>query len=188
MITTIAVAALSVAALSIAALLRKASTKPDTFRVQRSATIEAPPERIFPLINDFHAWGAWSPYEHLDPAMRRAHSGAPSGTGAVYAWESKGRAGAGRMEIVESSPPSRIVLRLDLRKPVETRNDLIFTLEPRGDSTTVTWAMQGPNSFLGKVVQTLVDMDRVVGKDFEAGLAILKEIAEKQSGSGLAVA
>ena len=164
-------------AVLLASLLAYASTKPDTFRVQRTVNIDASPEKIAPLLNDFHNWGSWSPYEKLDPAMRRSFSGTVSGTGAVYAWEGNSKAGAGRMEIVETSSfLTRI--QLDFTKPFETHNVAEFTLEDKGGSTNVTWAMQGPSPYLAKVMTTFFDMDKMVGKDFETGLANLKAIAE----------
>ncbi|MGQ0810689.1 MAG: SRPBCC family protein [Nitrospiraceae bacterium] len=163
----------------IAALLIYAATKPDTFRVQRATTIKAPPEKIFPLINDFHSWGAWSPYEKLDPAMKRTYSGAAHGKGAVYEWESNGKAGKGRMEIAEASPPSKVTINLDFMKPFEAHNTAEFTLEPKGDSTNVTWAMYGPSPYMAKVIHIFFSMDSMVGKDFETGLANLKTVAEK---------
>jgi|SRR5215213_26785 len=168
--------ALTVAVL-LASLLAYAATKPDTFRVQRTVSIDAPPEKISALLNDFHNWSSWSPYEKLDPAMRRSFSGAANGTGAVYAWEGNSKAGAGRMEIVETSLfLTRI--QLDLTKPFETRNVAEFTLEDKGGSTNVTWAMHGPSPYLAKVMTTFFDMDKMVGKDFETGLDNLKAIAE----------
>jgi hypothetical protein len=163
----------------IVSLLVFAATKPDTFGVQRSASIKAPPEKIFPLINDFHSWGAWSPYEKLDPAMKRTYSGAASGKGSVYEWEGNGKAGMGRMEIADTSPPSKVMLILDFVKPFEAHNTVDFTLEPTGDSTNVTWAMHGRSPYLAKVMHVFFDMDSMVGKDFETGLANLKTIAER---------
>ncbi len=166
-------------AVAIVGVLVVASTKPDDFRIQRSASIAAPPEKIFPLINDFRAFGSWSPYEKLDPAMKRSYTGAAAGKGAVYAWEGDGQAGAGRMEITESAPPSRIALSLDFTKPFEAHNIVEFTLEPRGGATTVTWAMHGPTPFLAKVMHVFINFDRMVGTDFETGLANLKALAER---------
>jgi uncharacterized protein YndB with AHSA1/START domain len=163
----------------IAALLAYAATKPDTFRVERAASIKAPPEKIFAVLNDFQRWEAWSPWEKKDPAMKRTFSAVTSGKGAQYAWEGNKEVGQGRMEIAESVPPSKVAIKLDFVKPFETHNLVEFTLEPKGDSTNVTWAMQGPNPYLGKVIQVFVSMDRMVGKDFEAGLGNLKAIAEK---------
>jgi uncharacterized protein YndB with AHSA1/START domain len=170
--------ALAVLAL-IAALLIFAATQPDTFRVERTARIQAPAEKIFPLIGDFHRWGTWSPYEKLDPEMKREFGGTPSGKGATYAWDSKGKAGAGRMEIMESSPSSRIAIKLDFIKPFEGHNTAEFTLKPEGDATQVTWAMYGPNPYVAKLMGIFFNMDQMIGKDFEAGLASLKTATEK---------
>ena len=163
----------------IVALLVFAATKPDTFHVQRSASIKAPPEKIFPLINDLHSWGAWSPWEKMDPAMKRNFSGAANGKGAVYEWDGDKTVGKGRMEIAESSPPSKVAIKLDFIKPFEAHNIAEFTLEAKGDSTNVTWAMHGPTPYMAKVIHIFFSMDSMVGKDFETGLANLKTIAEK---------
>ncbi|HEX8167407.1 MAG TPA: SRPBCC family protein, partial [Beijerinckiaceae bacterium] len=171
-----------VLAVAVAAVLVLAAKKPATFRIARSIRIAAPPQRIFALIDDFRAWSAWSPWEKMDPALKRTHGGAPRGTGAVYAWEGNRKVGQGRMEIVEASPPSRIAIRLDFLKPFEAHNTAEFTLVPEGDATgavtEVTWAMTGPNVFMGKVMGVFVDMDRMIGRDFERGLANLKAAAE----------
>jgi hypothetical protein len=162
----------------VAAVLGFAMTKPDSFDVQRTASIKAPPEKIFPLINDFHSWGSWSPWEKLDPAMKRTHSGAESGKGAVYEWDGNRNVGKGRMEITEASP-SKVTIKLDFLKPIEGHNIAEFTLEPQGDSTSVTWAMRGPAPFISKVIQVFMSMDSMIGKEFDTGLANLKSIAEK---------
>jgi hypothetical protein len=172
-------AILIVLAVFIAGALIFASTKPDTFRVVRSTTIKAPADKLFPLINDFRAWGSWSPYEKKDPAMRRTFGATSSGKGAAYAWEGNKEIGQGSMEITESSPPSEVRLRLDFVKPFEAHNIVDFTLKPEGDSTRVTWAMRGPAPFVSKVMQVFINMDKMVGTDFEAGLANLKAVAEK---------
>jgi uncharacterized protein YndB with AHSA1/START domain len=163
----------------VAALLAFAATRPDSFRVQRSASIKAAPEKVYPLIADFRSWSAWSPWEKLDPAMKRTHSGAASGNGAVYAWEGNREVGAGRMEIVEAAPPSRIRIKLDFLQPFEAHNFAEFTLAPAGDGTTVTWAMYGPNTFLSNLMSVFVSMDGMVGGYFESGLANLKAASEK---------
>jgi uncharacterized protein YndB with AHSA1/START domain len=168
-----------VALVLIAGLLGYAATKPDTFRVQRSASIKAPPEKIFPLINEFRSWGAWSPWEKLDPAMRRAFAGPAGGKGAVYEWAGNKEVGAGRMEIVEASPSARVKIRLDFREPFEAHNFAEFTLEPKGDATTVVWAMYGPNTYVSKLMSVFFDMDAMIGKYFETGLANLKTVGEK---------
>ncbi|MCL5885050.1 MAG: SRPBCC family protein [Deltaproteobacteria bacterium] len=126
-----------------------------------------------------HAWGAWSPFEKKDPAMKRTLSGAPNGKGAVYEWEGNKEIGKGRMEITETSPPSRVSIRLDFVKPFEAHNVVDFTLVPRGDVTNVTWAIHGPSPFLSRVIGVFCNMDRMIGKDFEAGLSALKTIGEK---------
>jgi carbon monoxide dehydrogenase subunit G len=165
--------------LLVAVVLAFAATRPDSFSVRRAASIQAPPEKIFLLINDFSRWSAWSPYEKKDPAMKRSFSGPAAGKGAVYAWEGNGDVGQGRMEIADAVAPSRVTLKLDFVKPFEAHNKVDFTLEPKGGATEVTWAMDGPMPFISKVITLFVDMDRMVGGDFEAGLANLKAIAEK---------
>jgi hypothetical protein len=163
----------------VAAVLALAATKPDTFRVERSVSIDAPPEKIFPLIDDLHNWTVWSPWEKKDPAMKRTYSGAARGKGAAYAWEGNKDVGMGRMEIAESSPTSKVTVNLDFVKPFEAHNVVDFTLEPKGGTSSVTWAMHGPSPFFSKVLHVFLSMDRMVGKDFEAGLANLKAAAEK---------
>ncbi|MGH6946523.1 MAG: SRPBCC family protein [Kiloniellales bacterium] len=179
MVKTISIAGVALLVVFVAAVLVFAATKPDTFRVQRATSIAAPPEKIFALINDFDNWGSWSPYEKKDPAMKRALSGAEAGKGSVYEWEGDNNVGKGRMEITESSPPSKVALKLDFVKPFEAHNMVEFTLVPEGEATNVTWDMHGPAPFVSKVMQVFVDMDSMVGKDFEAGLANLKTLAEQ---------
>jgi Polyketide cyclase / dehydrase and lipid transport len=162
----------------IAAVLIYAATKPDTFRIQRSASINAPAEKIFPFINDFRNWVDWSPWEKMDPELKRSFSGTASGQGSVYEWEGQ-KVGKGRMEIAKISPPTNILIDLDILKPLEAHNIAEFTLEPNGNSTTVTWAMYGPNPYIAKVMHIFFSMDRMVGSQFEAGLANLKTITEK---------
>ncbi len=149
------------------------------FRIERATSIKAPPDKIFALINDFRNWRAWSPWERMDPNLRRSYGGAERGEGAVYEWEGNSKVGKGRMEIVEAPPPSRVAIKLDFLKPFEAHNTAEFTLVPRGDATEVTWAMHGPNLFIGKVMGVFMSMDRMIGKDFEAGLANLKAAAEQ---------
>ncbi len=163
----------------IVGILIFASTRPDTFSVLRAASIKAAPEKIFPLINELNRWSAWSPYEKKDPAMKRSFSGAVSGRGAVYVWEGNKDVGQGSMEIMDASPPSRVTIKLDFIKPFEAHNIVEFALQPQGDATDVTWSMHGPMPFISKLIGLFVDMDKMIGKDFEAGLASLKAIAEK---------
>jgi Polyketide cyclase / dehydrase and lipid transport len=172
MFSTIAIAA----GILILALLGYAATKPGTFRVERTKTIQAPPEKLHPLINDFHAWPSWSPYEKYDPAMKKTFSGAPSGQGAVYEWSGNNKAGQGRMEIT-STAPSKITIKLDFLKPFEGHNTAEFTLRPNGVSTDVTWAVYGPQPYFFKLMTIFFSMDRVLGKEFESGLANLQSIA-----------
>ena len=175
MLKTIAVLVLA----AIAAVLVYAATKPDTFRVQRTVSINAPPDKIFPLLNDYHNWPSWSPYEKMDPAMKRTYSGPASGKGSVYDWEGNSNIGKGRMEILESTPPSKLSIKLDFMKPFEAHNIADFTLEPKGDRTDVTWAMHGPLPYTAKVMHTFFNMDKMAGGQFEEGLANLKSAAEK---------
>lgn len=166
-------------AIAIAVILILAATKPDTIRVQRATSIKAPAEKIFPLINDFHQWGTWSPYENKDPGMKRIYSGAESGKGAVYAWDGNNNVGSGRMEILDTAVPSKIVIKLDFFKPFEGHNTAEFTMLPQGDATNLTWVMHGPARFMSKVMQVFMNLDNMIGRDFEAGLANLKKITEK---------
>jgi uncharacterized protein YndB with AHSA1/START domain len=179
MTSTIVITVVALLVVLIAAILIYAATKPDTFTVQRQTSIKAPPEKIFALINDLRGWGAWSPYEKKDPAMKRTYGGAASGKGAVYAWEGNKNVGKGRMEITDTSPPSKIVIKLDFISPFEGHNIAEFTMQPRGDATTVTWAMYGPSPYMAKLMGTFMNMDRMIGTDFEVGLANMKAIAER---------
>ncbi len=162
----------------VVAVLAYAATRPDRLHVERSATIQAPPEEIFPLISDFRRWASWSPYETRDPAMKKTYGGAAQGKGAVYEWEGNSEVGQGRMEITDADP-SRITIKLDFIKPLEGHNVADFALVPQGGATNVTWSMDGPSPYIGKLIGVFMNMDRMIGSDFEAGLANLKAIAEK---------
>jgi hypothetical protein len=168
-------------AVAIAIVLVLASTKPATFSIQRSAVMQAPAETIFPLINDFHQWTKWSPWENKDPALKRSYSGAESGKGAVYAWDGNKNVGSGRMEILDASSPSKITIKLDFLKPFEAHNTAEFTFVPERDAaaTNVIWVMRGPSSFMSKVMQVFMDFDKMIGRDFETGLTNLKALSEK---------
>lgn len=166
-------------AIAAAAILIIAANKPKTLHVQRAIGIEAPAEKIFPLISDFHQWLKWSPYEQKDPAMKRTYGGANSGKGATYAWDGDKNVGSGRMEILEAAAPSRIVIKLDFFKPFEGHNTAEFTMLPQGDGTHVTWVMHGPANFMSRLFQVFLNLDKMIGRDFEAGLARLKTITEK---------
>ena len=163
----------------IAAILVYAATMPDDFRVQRTTSIKASPEKIFALINDLQRWDSWSPWEKMDPAMQRTFSGATAGKGAVYAWQGNSKVGEGRMEIADASPPSRVMIKLDFIKPIEGHNTAEFTLDPKGDSTNVTWSMYGPSAYIAKVIGVFASMDKMIGKEFETGLANMKAVAER---------
>lgn len=180
MLPIIAVLAV-VLAIAIAIVLILASTRPDAFSVQRTAVVRAPAEKIFPSISNFHQWTNWSPWENRDPAMKRTYSGPESGKGAVYAWDGNKNVGSGRMEILEATSPSKIVIKLDFFRPFEGHNTAEFTLLPERDAseTNITWVMRGPAPFMTKVMQLFMNLDRMIGKDFEAGLANLKRIAER---------
>ncbi|WP_424195083.1 SRPBCC family protein [Ampullimonas aquatilis] len=163
----------------VGAVIGMALSKPDTFRVERAITIKASPEKIFALINDFHQWVTWSPWEKLDPTMQRTHSGAENGQGAIYAWKGNNQVGQGSMEILASTPPSKVLIKLDFIQPFESHNQAEFTLIPKDDMTEVTWTMSGPNTFIGRVMSVFVSMDTMIGKDFESGLNNMKMAAEK---------
>ena len=168
---------LIVIAVAFAAVLAYAASKPDTFMVRRSASIAAPPEKIFPMIDDLRAQSAWSPFEK-DPNMKRTHSGAPRGKGAVYAWDGNRQVGAGRIAITDSVPPVKVVLLLDMVRPFKGHNTVEFTLDRIDAGTNVTWAMQGRQPYMAKVMGLFVDCDKMCGGLFEEGLAKLKALAE----------
>ena len=170
---------LLVVVILVAGIFAVALTKPDTFSVQRSVNIKAPPEKIFAVLNNFKRWPDGSPWEKLDPAMQRTHSGAASSKGAAYAWKGNREVGAGRMAIRESTPPNRVSMQLDFIEPFEGHNTADFLLAAKGDSTDVTWRMTGPPPLVSKLMQVFVSMDTLIGKDFEAGLANLKALTEK---------
>lgn len=162
----------------IAAVLVYATTRPDHFRVTRTTLIQAPPDKVFALIDDFHQWTLWSPWERMDPDLKRSYSGPAAGVGAAYAWEGH-KTGAGRMEIVSTSPAAHIQIQLDFLQPFEAHNTAAFTLQPQGGATQVTWAMYGPSPYVSKLMGIFFSMDQIVGKDFEAGLANMKQAAEQ---------
>ncbi len=174
---------LSTIALGLAALLggllTYAATRPETFRIERKATIGAPPEKVFGLINDLRAWASWSPWEQKDPAMKKTYSGAPHGKGSLLDWDGNKDVGTGRMEVLESTSPSKVRIQLDFFKPFEAHNTAEFTLVPSAGSTQVTWTMYGPQPYMMKVMGLFCSPDKMVGKDFETGLANLKVLAER---------
>jgi len=175
MLKKIALAVLAI----VVIILGMAAMKPDTFTVKRVVSIKAPPEKIAALVTDFHQWGNWSPWEHLDPNMKRTFSGAPNGKGAIYEWEGNKQVGKGRMEIMDASTPAKTVIKLDFLQPFESHNTTEFTLVAQGDVTQVSWDMAGPMPFLSKIMSVFASMDSMIGKDFEKGLANMKASAEK---------
>ena len=162
----------------LTAIVVLATTRPDNFRVERSTRINAPPEKILPLINDFHQWSVWSPFEKLDPSMRRTYGGTPAGKGAVYEWDGNSKAGKGRMEIVETAPEGTLI-KLDFVKPFTAHNLARFTAQPQGSGTVLSWSMEGPLALPAKVMGLFFNMDKMIGGEFETGLANLKAVAEK---------
>jgi carbon monoxide dehydrogenase subunit G len=172
---------LLVVVIALAGLFLYAASQPDNFTVSRTLSINAAPEKIFPFLNDFTMWGRWSPYEKLDPAMRRTIAGASSGVGATYAWAGNGKVGAGDMLITASTPSSLVALDLNMRKPTRASNKVTFNLVPNGVGADVTWAMQGSSPFIAKLMGVVMNMDKMVGKQFEEGLANLKLVVEDAS-------
>jgi uncharacterized protein YndB with AHSA1/START domain len=155
------------------------ATRPAAFHIERSTTIGAPAKRVFAQVNDFHAWRAWSPWEGMDPDLKRTYDGPTSGNGAVYSWSGNNKVGAGSMTIQQSESPSRIVIALAFLRPFKAHNTATFTFVPEDGGTRVTWAMDGRNTFVTKAFHMVMDIDKLVGKDFERGLAAMKTKAEK---------
>ena len=168
----IGLAALIVLALVVVAL------QPSEFRITRTAAIAAPPSAVFAQVNDFHKWEAWSPWAKLDPAVRNTFSGAPAGTGAVFAWVGNSKVGEGRMTITESRPSELIRIKLEFMKPMAATHTAEFSFEPEGDRTAVTWSMFGHHSFVGKAFGLVMNMDKMLGGEFDKGLAAMKSVAE----------
>jgi hypothetical protein len=162
----------------IAAFLVYVATRPNSFQLQRSIVIDTPPDKPFALVNDFHQWTRWSPFDNIDADLKRTFEGAPAGKGAVYGWEGK-KSGAGRMEILESAPAAKVLIKLDFIKPFEAHNTATFTFVPVGNTTTATWTMTGPMKFMNKLMTTFMSMEKMVGGQFEQGLASMKTEAEK---------
>jgi hypothetical protein len=179
MLKIIAIAVVVVAA-AVAVVLAYAATRPDRFAVQRSTSIKASADKIFPFINDLRSFNTWNPFEQKDPNIKGTYSGPPSGKGAGYDFEGA-RSGTGRIEVTDVDPPAKVTMRLTMIRPLHADNRVEFTLEPQGDTTRVTWSMDGNVPFVGKVIHLIFNMDKMVGQDFEAGLAALKALTEKSS-------
>jgi uncharacterized protein YndB with AHSA1/START domain len=152
--------------------------QPSDFSIQRSITIAAPPATVFALVNDFHQWEKWSPWAKLDPTMKTTYEGSESGAGAIYTWVGNSDVGEGKMSILESRAPEQVGIELEFIKPMAATNTSEFSFKPEGDGTSVTWTMAGKNNFVGKAFCLFVDMDAMVGADFEKGLAAMKAAAE----------
>jgi Polyketide cyclase / dehydrase and lipid transport len=170
----------AVVAVFIAVVLAYAATQPDRFQVQRSTDIKASADKIFPLINDLRTFNTWNPFDKKDPSIKGSYGGPASGKGASYAFESA-KAGTGSIEIVDTAPPSKVTMKLIMSKPIAADNRVQFTLEPQGSTTRVTWAMDGQVPFVGKVIHLILNIDKMAGGEFEAGLADLKALTEKSS-------
>ena len=162
----------------VAVFVTVVAIQPSEFRVARTTTIAAPAQAVFEQVNDLHKWGAWSPYDKMDPAMKKTYDGPAAGTGASYSWAGNSRAGEGRATIVESRPNERIKIQLDFVKPFAGTAFAEFTFKPVGDRTTVEWSLAGNNNFISKAVHLFMNMDKMVGAQFEEGLAQLKSAAE----------
>jgi len=152
--------------------------QPSEFRVARSTTISAPPAAVFAEVNDFHKWGAWNPWGKIDPAMKQTYEGAPMGTGAVYAWAGNKEVGEGRMTITESRPHDLIRIKLEFFKPFAGNSIAEFTFKPEANQTAVTWSMAGENNFMAKAIHLFMNMDTMIGSQFEKGLADMKSVVE----------
>jgi uncharacterized protein YndB with AHSA1/START domain len=163
----------------VAAVLVYAASKPNTFQVQRSILINAPPQKAFALVNDFHKWESWAPQDQQDPTMHRTYSGPTEGTGPVSEWSGSGSTGKGRMAITESVPPKMISIKVDFVKPFEAHNVNEFVFEPAGGATKVTWSIDASNLYMMKVMSVFVDIPKEFGKHMESGLNGLKVAAEK---------
>jgi uncharacterized protein YndB with AHSA1/START domain len=157
------------------------ATRPASFRIERSARIDAPPDVVFSIINDLHQWGRWSPYDKRDPAMKKTFEGSPAGPGAVYAWNGNNQVGEGRLTIMESKPGELVAMKLEFSRPFACTNRAIFTLAPSEGGTRVTWTMEGKNTLMGKAMSLFMNMDKMVGTDFEEGLANLNTTAQAET-------
>ena len=170
--------ALGLFAALIGILAVTVAMQPAEFSIERSVTIAAPPATVFALVNDFHQWEKWSPWAKLDPAMKTTFEGPESGAGAIYTWVGNSDVGEGKMTILESRAPEQVGIQLEFIKPIAATNTAEFSLKPEGDGTSVTWSMAGKNNFAGKAFSLFVDMDAMLGGDFEKGLAAMKAAAE----------
>ena len=165
-------------AILVIILVLVVAMQPTDFRIARSATMSASAADIFSRINDLHRWADWSPWDKIDPNLKRTHEGAQAGVGAIYSWNGNSKVGEGRMTIIESRPGELIRIKLEFFRPFKATNETDFTLHQTGTQTNVTWAMVGRNNFMAKAFGLIMNMDQMVGADFEKGLASLKAIVE----------
>jgi hypothetical protein len=178
MLKRIAITLFLVITVAIIAVLSIAATRPATFHVERSLSISAPPEGVFAVVNDMHRFHEWSPWQKLDPAMKITYEGPSSGVGASYSWVGNKDVGEGRMTITDATPPGSLTQKLEFLKPFESTCAVRFTIAPDGEGSRVTWGIDGNNNYMSKVMGLFVSMDSMMGKDFESGLANLKQVAE----------
>jgi uncharacterized protein YndB with AHSA1/START domain len=178
MIKKIILGVLALIVLAVVGFCAVVAMQPADFKIVRTATIAAPPEKVFEHVNDFNKWDNWSPWAKIDPAMKKEISGAPSGKGAIYYWKGNDEVGEGRMTITESHPSSHVKIDLEFMAPMAQTNITDFMLKPEGDKTNVTWTMTGQNNFVGKAFWLVMNVDKMVGDDFAKGLAQMKTIAE----------
>ena len=171
-IILIAIAVIVVVFLVVVAL------QPSEFRVARSTTISGPAPAVFAQVNDFHKWEAWNPWGKIDPAMKQTYEGAPAGIGAIYTWVGNNEVGEGRMTLTESRPSDLIRIKLEFMKPFAATNTAEFTFKPEGNQTAVTWSMSGKNNFMAKAIHLFMNMDKMIGGQFEKGLAQMKSVVE----------
>jgi hypothetical protein len=169
---------LIVLAAIIVVLIVVVAMRPSEFRIARSATVSGPASDAFAQVNDFHKWVAWSPWEKLDPALARTYEGAPAGTGAIYSWSGNKQVGEGRMTLMDSRPNEFIQIKLEFLRPFKATNAAEFTFKPEGNQTVVTWSMSGRHNFILKAFGLFMNMDKMIGGDFEKGLANMKSVVE----------
>jgi hypothetical protein len=162
----------------VAALLVVAAMRPGSFQVARSTTVQAPPQRLHAMINDLRQFNTWNPYNKKDPAMQGEYHGPQAGPGAAFHFKGNKDVGSGSIQITDSAP-GRVTMQLHMLEPFEGRNTVQFTLRPQGQATEVTWAMSGASPYIARIVGLFMDMDRMIGRDFESGLADLKQRAER---------
>ena len=179
---------LLVLAVVVAGFVSVVATRPSTYRVERSITIAAPVEIPFGSVNDFHKWHFWSPWDALDPKMQKTFDGPFAGPGAIYSWSGNDQVGKGKMTILDSKPYESIQIQLEFIEPWASKNTTHFTFQPAAEGVTVRWAMEGNNDFMGKAFSLFMDMDGMIGKDFEKGLATMKSLAETEAKNRLEIA